>query len=307
MGEPVGEAVEGDDRARRDLPVEGEVQRQVQRRPQQVRPEPEGSGPPRGEAEQREELVRVQQEHGVPRAAFDVVAQERVGRQRAIALEEDVVGDVVQVDEESAGRDGSGGRPRPGEGRGAGTGDGGGDEVASRAHAPILTQRACRHAKSLFGGRRRAPDAQRRARNGTATSGPTTRAIYSPSGAISQRRRRVSGYVPVAIFAALIVGFGVVSLAIAWLLRPSRPDIVKLMNYECGAEPIGPAWVRFPVGFYLVALVFIVFDALAVFLVPWLLVLKPLGLPAFWGMAGFVGIIALGWLYAYREGVLEWK
>jgi len=117
----------------------------------------------------------------------------------------------------------------------------------------------------------------------------------------------VSGYVPVAIFATLIVGFGIVSLAIAWLLRPSRPNIVKLMNYECGAEPIGPAWVRFPVGFYLVALVFIVFDALAVFLVPWLLVLKPLGLPAFWGMAGFVGIIALGWLYAYREGVLEWK
>jgi hypothetical protein len=51
----------------------------------------------------------------------------------------------------------------------------------------------------------------------------------------------------------------------------------------------------------------VVFDALAVFLVPWLLVLAPLGLPAFWGMAGFVGIIALGWLYAYREGVLEWK
>ena len=76
---------------------------------------------------------------------------------------------------------------------------------------------------------------------------------------------------------------------------------------EAKAEPFGPAWVRFPVGFYLVALVFIVFDALAVFVVPWLLVLAPLGLPAFWGMAGFVGIIALGWLYAYREGVLEWK
>jgi NADH-quinone oxidoreductase subunit A len=117
----------------------------------------------------------------------------------------------------------------------------------------------------------------------------------------------VSGYVPVAIFAVLIVGFGVVSLAAAQLLRPSRPDIVKLMNYECGAEPIGSAWVQFPVGFYLVALVFIVFDALAVFLVPWLLVLRPLGLPAFWTMAAFVAIIGLGWLYAYREGVLEWK
>jgi NADH-quinone oxidoreductase subunit A len=52
---------------------------------------------------------------------------------------------------------------------------------------------------------------------------------------------------------------------------------------------------------------FVVFDALAVFLVPWLLVLRPLGLPAFWTMAAFVAIIGLGWLYAYREGVLEWK
>ena len=117
----------------------------------------------------------------------------------------------------------------------------------------------------------------------------------------------MSGYVPVAIFALLIVGFGVFSLAISWLLRPSRPNIVKLMNYECGAEPIGPAWIRFPVGFYLVALVFIVFDALAVFLFPWSLVLREAGLAAFWTMAAFVGIIALGWLYAYREGVLEWK
>ncbi len=99
----------------------------------------------------------------------------------------------------------------------------------------------------------------------------------------------MSGYAPVAIFTALIVGFGVVSLGAAWVLRPSRPDPVKLANYECGAEPIGTAWVQFPVGFYLVALVFIVFDA------------------AFWVMAAFVAIIGLGWLYAYREGVLEWK
>lgn len=117
----------------------------------------------------------------------------------------------------------------------------------------------------------------------------------------------MSGYLPVAIFAALIVGFGVVSLAMARVLRPSRPDAVKLSNYECGAEPIGTAWVQFPVGFYLVALVFIVFDALAVFVFPWVLVLRTVGMPAFWVMAAFVSIIGLGWLYAYREGVLEWK
>ena len=117
----------------------------------------------------------------------------------------------------------------------------------------------------------------------------------------------MSEYVAVFIFAALIVAFAVVSLAAAWLLRPARPTPVKLENYECGAEPIGSAWVQFPVGFYLVALVFIVFDALAVFVIPWALVLKSAGLGAFWVMAAFIAILMLGWLYAYREGVLEWK
>jgi NADH-quinone oxidoreductase subunit A len=117
----------------------------------------------------------------------------------------------------------------------------------------------------------------------------------------------VSGYAGVFVFAVFIVAFGLMTLGVARIIRPSRPDPVKLMNYECGAEPIGSAWVQFPVGFYLVAIVFIVFDALAVFLFPWALVLRSVGLGAFWVMAAFVGIIFLGWLYAYREGVLEWK
>ena len=117
----------------------------------------------------------------------------------------------------------------------------------------------------------------------------------------------MSGYLPVAIFAALIVGFGVVSLGAAWVLRPSRPNDVKLANYECGAEPIGPAWVQFPVGFYLVALVFIVFDALAVFLFPWALNVRALGLWGILSMLTFLAILSLGWVYAYRERILEWK
>jgi NADH-quinone oxidoreductase subunit A len=117
----------------------------------------------------------------------------------------------------------------------------------------------------------------------------------------------VSAYLPVLIFAAMIVAFGVVSLVAARILRPSRPDPVKTMNYECGAEPIGSAWIQFPVGFYLVALVFLVFDTLAVFLFPWALVLRGAGLGAFGVMAAFVAIVGLGWLYAYREGLLEWR
>lgn len=117
----------------------------------------------------------------------------------------------------------------------------------------------------------------------------------------------MTGYLPVAIFFALIVGFVIVSLALARLVRPSRPQTVKTENYECGAEPIGQAWVQFPVGFYLVALVFIVFDALAVFLFPWALVLRELGVAGLATMGLFLSVVALGWVYAYREGILEWQ
>jgi NADH-quinone oxidoreductase subunit A len=117
----------------------------------------------------------------------------------------------------------------------------------------------------------------------------------------------LTGYLPVFIYLALIVAFGVVSLLIATILRPARPEPVKLENYECGAEPIGQAWVQFPVGFYLVALLFVVFDALAVFLIPWTLVLRELGLRAVGTMAIFLALLSLSWVYALREGILEWK
>lgn len=117
----------------------------------------------------------------------------------------------------------------------------------------------------------------------------------------------MTGYLPVIIYLGLIVAFAVVSLGMSYVLRPARPYAAKVENYECGAEPIGEAWVQFPVGFYLVALIFIVFDALAVFLFPWALVLRGLGLPALGIMALFLAILSLGWVYAYREGILEWK
>jgi len=117
----------------------------------------------------------------------------------------------------------------------------------------------------------------------------------------------MSGYFGVLIYLGLIAAFAIGSLLAAWLLRPSRPYASKSRTYECGAEPVGEAWVQFPVGFYLVALVFLLFDALAVFLFPWALVLEQLGAAGFFVMLGFLAIVALAWLYAYREGVLEWQ
>lgn len=117
----------------------------------------------------------------------------------------------------------------------------------------------------------------------------------------------MGGYLGVLIYLGLITAFAVVSLLAARLLRPSRPYASKSATYECGAEPVGDAWVQFPVGFYLVALVFLLFDALAVFLFPWALVARELGATGLFVMLGFLAVVALAWLYAYREGVLEWQ
>jgi NADH-quinone oxidoreductase subunit A len=117
----------------------------------------------------------------------------------------------------------------------------------------------------------------------------------------------LSGYLSVFVYLGFIITFAVVSLGAAWLLSPHRPFAAKIATYECGAEPVGTAWVQFPVGFYLVALVFIVFDALAIFLFPWVLVLRTLGARGIVTMVLFLAILGVGWVYAYRERVFEWQ
>jgi len=117
----------------------------------------------------------------------------------------------------------------------------------------------------------------------------------------------VGDYGPVVVYLGFIVAFAVVSLAAARLLGPHRPSAAKNESYECGALPVGDAWVQFPVGFYLVALIFIVFDALAVFLFPWVLALRGLGAWGIGTMLMFLAILSLGWIYAYRERILEWQ
>src|SRR4030095_14372151 len=107
----------------------------------------------------------------------------------------------------------------------------------------------------------------------------------------------MSGYLSVVVYLGFIIAFAVVSLGMAWVLSPRRPFASKLDTYECGAEPIGGAWVQFPVGFYLAAVFFIAFDALAVFLFPWVLVLRTLGVYGILPMVLFLAILGLGWVY----------
>jgi len=116
-------------------------------------------------------------------------------------------------------------------------------------------------------------------------------------------------YIGLAIHLLLCVALGAGLLAAGALIRhrvaKSRP--AKHDTYECGEEPIGPAWAPISVGFYLIALVFILFDAEAAFLFPWVQALRAAGMPAFWGMAVFVAVLFLGWVYAWRKGDLTWS
>lgn len=115
-----------------------------------------------------------------------------------------------------------------------------------------------------------------------------------------------SGFVNVLVF--LIVGacFLAVTLFMSGLVRRSNPGPEKSTTYECGEEPVGSAWVQFNIRFYVVALIFIVFDVEVVFLFPWAVVFKSLGLFAFVEMMIFVAVLLVGLAYVWRKGDLEW-
>jgi NADH-quinone oxidoreductase subunit A len=96
------------------------------------------------------------------------------------------------------------------------------------------------------------------------------------------------------------------SLFVSSLLAPHRPSAVKNSPYECGEKPIGNAWVQFNVGYYLFALLFLVFEVESVFLFPWALVLREVGMPGLFEAGFFIFVLILGLAYAWRKGALEW-
>lgn len=117
----------------------------------------------------------------------------------------------------------------------------------------------------------------------------------------------------VGIFTGLGIVFVAISLFAAYLVRPHSPTGSKLTTYECGEDPIGPAWLRFRVGYYNYALAFLIFDVEAVFIYPWAAqmlhfskdpVLATLGLV---DMFIFTSVLAIGLVYVWKKGVLEWR
>ena len=110
----------------------------------------------------------------------------------------------------------------------------------------------------------------------------------------------------VLAFLAVIVGFLVVNLIVWWVIRPSRFSEEKLTTYECGENPTGSAWVQFNIRFYVFALIFIVFDVEAVFLFPWAVVFRKIGMLAYLEGLVFLGILVVALIYVWRKGDLQW-
>ena len=114
-------------------------------------------------------------------------------------------------------------------------------------------------------------------------------------------------YLPILLFLFVAIVIAVALLVIGWLLGPKRADAEKLSPYECSFEAFEDARMRFDVRYYLVAILFIIFDLEIAFLFPWAVVFKDIGLSAIVSMAIFLGILVIGFVYEWKKGALEWE
>jgi NADH-quinone oxidoreductase subunit A len=114
-------------------------------------------------------------------------------------------------------------------------------------------------------------------------------------------------YLPILMFLFVAVVIACALLVIGWLLGPKRATADKLSPYECGFEAFEDARMKFDVRYYLVAILFIIFDLEIAFLFPWAVVFKGIGLSAIVAMAIFLGILVIGFVYEWKKGALEWE
>lgn len=121
----------------------------------------------------------------------------------------------------------------------------------------------------------------------------------------------LTNYVPILMFVTLGLGLGVVLMALGLILGKvmghARADTEKNSPYECGFEAFEDARMKFDVRYYLVAILFIIFDLEIAFLFPWAVALDGIGMAGFWAMMIFLGVLVIGFIYEWRKGALEWE
>ena len=117
----------------------------------------------------------------------------------------------------------------------------------------------------------------------------------------------LSDYLSIIIFLFIALFLSVGFIAINFLSAPSNPDPEKLSAYECGFEPFEDSRMEFDIRFYLVAILFIIFDLEIAFLFPWAVSLGNIGLFGFWSMMAFLAVLTVGFIYEWKKGALEWE
>ena len=117
----------------------------------------------------------------------------------------------------------------------------------------------------------------------------------------------LENYFPVLLFILVGIGVGLVPMTLGKILGPNKPDTEKISPYECGFDAFSDARGKFDVRFYLVAILFIIFDLEVAFLIPWAINLKVIGIFGFWSMIVFLIVLTIGFIYEWKKGALEWE
>lgn len=117
----------------------------------------------------------------------------------------------------------------------------------------------------------------------------------------------LASYFPIVVFLAIAFGLAFVMIVLPFIVGRQKPDNEKLSAYECGFEPFSDARGKFDVRFYLVAILFIIFDLEVAFLFPWAISLGEIGVAGFWSMMVFLLVLTIGFIYEWKKGALEWE
>lgn len=113
-------------------------------------------------------------------------------------------------------------------------------------------------------------------------------------------------YFPILLFIGIALAFGVVTLVASYLVQPKYPEPEKLSAYECGSEPFSDARMPFPVRYYIIAMLFVIFDIEVIFLYPWAVAFDKIGLIGLVEMLIFIALFLVAYVYAWKKGALEW-
>ena len=114
-------------------------------------------------------------------------------------------------------------------------------------------------------------------------------------------------YLPILLFIVIASALGLALIAVPFVVAPADPDPEKLSAYECGFNAFGDARMKFDVRFYLVSILFIIFDLEVAFLFPWAITIRATGAFAFWSMMLFLAVLTVGFIYEWKKGALEWE